>query len=190
MERNKTGIGGVVKRMRGGAGISKELVASIQDSKAEFVKSHNELRDRYMIDGKTIANWDKRFKLNIPKDATPTQCKELVRDLAELHHEATFYYSQASMAEKAILGRREAEHRAAYADALAESGRGTKPVPATTLKTMSDKAVQEIDDILVNASITREFWKEKIEHLKYLYKLINDITINIGYEIKLQPGAS
>lgn len=190
MERDNSGIGSIVKRLKNDPGISKKLVEKVQAGKAEFVKSHKELTDRYMINGKTISDWNNHFKLNIPKDATPTQCKEIMRDLAELHHEATFYYSQASMTEKAVLGRREAEHREAYANGLTESSKALKPTPATTLKITADKAVQEIDDILVNAQITQAFWKERIEHLKYLYKLVNDITINTGYEIKLQPGAS
>jgi len=70
-------------------------------------------------------------------------------------------------------------------DELSQYKTSGKSPAATTLKTLADSKVQEYDDLIVNSQINKEFWKNIIDHLKYLYKVVNDITINTGYEIKI-----
>lgn len=167
---------------------AKDFIEKVKDSKETFNRVNEKFYTQYKIDGKTMPEWREHFYVKVEKDAHPSRCKALLAELSEKHQEASFYYSRAGALEKAYGSEREKAYRERYRETTdARTGKDGKAPASTTLQTIASNAVQEYDDVIYNAQIVKDFWKGIIEQLKYSYKLINDITINNGYEIKMSP---
>lgn len=170
---------------------AKEFIDKVKDSKETFNRVNEKFYTQYKIDGRTMPQWREHFHIKIDKDAHPSLCKELLAKLSELHQEASFYYARACALEKAYGSEREKAYREAYRETTNQrTGKDGRAPASTTIQTIANNEVQEYDDVIYNSQIVKDFWKGIIEQLKYSYKLINDITINNGYEIKMNPPSN
>ena len=158
----------------------KEFITKVRDSKETFNRVHDKFYANYRINGKTMPEWQDYFRVDIPKDLSPSGCKELLASLAAAYHEASFYYTSAGALDKAYGSEREKEYRKVYKRVADErTGTDKKTAAATTLATLADEEVQEFDDVIYNAQLTKDFWKSILDQLKYTFKVLNDITINL-----------
>lgn len=165
---------------------TKEVMERIRDGKNKYNKLHSVFKKNFTLEGKSLAEIQDHFSITVPKDANIQTCKELMGKLAKLHHEATFFLNISAVIDKSLILNKDKAYREAYnAEIKSYTDKGKSIPAAATLKAIADLHTQDSDDMMTNAAISKEFWKNIINHLKYLQKLLNDITINNGYEIKL-----
>lgn len=166
---------------------AKEFINKVKESKETFNRVHDKFYAAYRINGKIMPEWQDYFKIDIPKDISPIECIGMLAELAAKYHEASFYYSSASALDKAYGSEREKEYRKVYRRVTDErTGTDKKTAAATTLATLADQEVQEFDDVIYNAQLTKDFWKSILDQLKYSFKVLNDITINNSLELKME----
>lgn len=165
---------------------AKEFIKKVRESKETFNRVHDKFYASYRINGKTMPEWQDYFKVDIPKDISPIGCIGMLAELAAKYHEASFYYSSAGALDKAYGAEREKEYRKIYKRVTDErTGPDKKTAAATTLSTLADQEVQQFDDVIYNAQLTKDFWKSILDQLKYTFKVLNDITINNSLELKI-----
>lgn len=164
-----------------------QVLKDIADSKKEFTEMCDAF-DAFKIEEKTIKEWHEYFRVTIPPDADTTICKQIASNLGKLHHLATYYFNKSASVEKAFSIKKDREYMVAYNKKVKEYKDAGKSLPAAkTLETGAKEAVRDLDNVISNAELAKDFWRKKIEHLKFMHKLLNDVTINNGYEIKLGP---
>lgn len=166
----------------------KEFIGKVRDSKETFNRVHDKFYAAYRINGKTMPEWQDYFKVDIPKDISPIECIGMLAELAAKYHEASFHYASSGALDKAYGSEREKEYRKVYKRVTDErTGADKKTAAATTLATLADQEVQEFDDVIYNAQLTKDFWKSILDQLKYTFKVLNDITINNSLDLKVNP---
>ena len=161
----------------------KSVIASIKSGKDTFRKVQKKLYDQYSIDGKTMNEWKEHFKIQIPPDANASVLKGVSSDLATKYHEATFHYNKALAVDKMYTAAKDKEYRVKYTAEVKAAG--IKKPTAAALQNKVGADLQHYDDVIDNAKFALDFWKGIIDDLKYAMKAATNITINIGYELKV-----
>lgn len=165
---------------------AKKLIDDLRNAKETFKIVHEQFYKQYTIDDKTLEEWQEEFYVKIPKDANIDQCREIASQLADLHHKATFYLNRSSAEDTAFVSAKDKEYRKEYSAQVTRRQANKEKLPAaSTLKTITEERVQQYDDVILSAQLVKEFWKKNLEHLKYVSKLLNDMVIINGYEIKV-----
>lgn len=162
-----------------------DSMKEVKGSKKTFSSVSRTLHDQYLIDGKTVKEWKAYFRVNIPKDANATICKAILAEVAEKYHEATFHYNDALIVDKTYTAAREKSYRVEYTKEI--DAAGSKKPTAAAIQNKVGVNLQHYDDVTDNARLCLEFWKGVLEQLKYYMKVLTNITINIGYELKTAP---
>lgn len=186
MDSSKKIVTSALRQMKSDDDTAKDFIEKVKESKDTFNRVYDKFYKQYQIDGKTMPEWQEHFKVDVPKDCDVYKCKEILAKLATLHHEASYYYSRSSAIDKAYNSEREKEYRKEYKKTVTEMTTEGKKLPAAgTLSALASEKVQEFDDVIYNSQLTKDFWKSVIEQLKYTFKVVNDMTINNGYELKI-----
>ena len=189
MDSSRKIVTSAMRGMKADDDTARKFIEKVKESKETFNKVYDRFYSQYQIDGKTMPEWQEHFKVEVPRDADIYKCKEILSRLADLHHEASYYYSRSSAIDKAYNSEREKEYRKEYKKTVTDMTTEGRKLPAAgTLAAIASEKVQEFDDVIYNSQLVKDFWKSVIEQLKYAYKVVNDITIINGYELRINSS--
>jgi|SRR5579863_4098744 len=164
-----------------------EILLSLKKGKSVYDVFSGDFRTRYLIAGKTLADWETNFKIKVPSGASPAECKELDVKLMALHSEATFHAASAKAVLQALKRGIDTEMNSRKTALVAEYANKNEKLPAaSTLESMVRAQIDDIDGAMMSAVIASAFWQDILEHLAYCRKLIENISINNGIEAKLK----
>lgn len=164
---------------------SLSLLEHLKIGKGVYEGFITNFRSQYLIAGKTIKDWEKQFKIHIPEDASPANCKQLDVQLMQLHQEATFNRASARAALQALKRGADNELNSTKAAMVAQYETSNNKLPAaTTLDSLAKDKVKDVDGALMAATVASNFWEDILEHLAFCRKLLENISINNGIEAK------
>jgi hypothetical protein len=151
------------------------------------------LNKQYLIYGKSMNEWKRQFKLSIPENPDPAQCKVISSKLANHFHEATFYYSLAEAQLDALASGEFREYTQTFEKMVAEYRKKnpTKSLPAQkTLETLAHGKMLDVKGAMNNARIAKNFWKRILEGLTEVRKNLELVTRNNYIQLQLEPRGS
>ncbi len=166
-----------------------DLLVKMKAGKSVYEMFQANFRNQYLIAGKTIDDWEKKFKIHIPEDSSPQRCKELDIKLMELHQEATFNKASSGAILQALKRGVDSElHTSKTALVVQYEANHAKLPAAATLESMAKDQIKDVDGAVMAANIAVDFWKDILEHLAFCRKLLENISINNGIEAKASKG--
>jgi len=169
---------------------AEELMDHTRDGKLVAQIFGDALDKQYTIHGRSMRDWRNQFKLNIPENPDPAQCKMLAAKLATHFHEATFYYSLAEAQLDALASGEFKEYTQTFEIMVAEHKKKypNKSLPAQkTLETLAHGQMLDLKGAMNNARITKQFWKRILEGLTEVRKNLELITRNNYMQLQLEP---
>ena len=81
---------------------AEELLDSLRKGKGVFDIFSENFRKQYLIQGRTLEQWERQFKITIPSELDPSRCKAMDINLMELNQEASFYKATADATLQAL----------------------------------------------------------------------------------------
>ena len=169
---------------------AEELMDHTRDGKLVAEIFGEALSKQYTIHGKSMEEWYRQFKLKIPENPDPAQCKEIAAKLASHFHEATFYYSLAEAQLDALASGEFKEYTQTFEAMVADHKQNfpNKSLPAQkTLETLANGKMLSVKGARNNARIAKNFWKRILEGLTEVRKNLELITRNNYMQIQLEP---
>jgi hypothetical protein len=166
---------------------SDNLFQKTQDGEDIFSAFSGRIQKNLLIFDKTIDEWWKHFGLRIDYDnLNPENCKELLKKIANLYQEASYYYSLASSSSDALESSQSSSHTEKYAEVVnSYRDKGEKVPAAATVDQLVRAEQDEIYNAIATSKITRNFFKTILDSLNTCRKTIDTATINSGIEAKL-----
>ena len=158
----------------------------IHDLFAENMKRH------LLINGKSMDQWEKEFKIYIKTDnLTPQICKQFDLTLLELYQEASFYYATASAKLQVIKRGGDSTFRDKFFAITEEYRCANKKLPAaTTLENLAKVENDDLESAQAIAEVEKSFWSDILDHLSHCRKLIENATFNNNTEAKMFLSAN
>lgn len=136
---------------------------------------------------KTLFEWANHLMINVPKlsDLSVDTFRQILLDLIENTQIASNYYSLASSMVEAISGgsniRRSDIIRSIVNNYAA---RNAKRPAAAVIERMADSYLSTTVPTSIAAKIVKNFWKQRLETLLELRKLVEQIGMSLHVEIK------
>jgi hypothetical protein len=163
-----------------------DILESLKKGKSVYDVFSADFRTRYLIAGKTLAEWESKFKIKIPEQANPHECKNLDTKLMELHQEATFNLASSKAVMQALKRGIDTEMNSRKTALVQQYTNNKAKLPAAaTLESMARSQIDDVDGAMMSALIASNFWQDLIDHISFCRKLLENITINNGIEGKM-----
>lgn len=168
---------------------AEELLTSIKKSKSVYDAFAVSFRTRYQISGHTIEEWEKEYKVVVPEDLNPQQCKQFDIRLMGMHQEISFFRAAARAILQALSKGSETQYRSKFSALVAEyKQRGEKLPAAATLESLARIDLDDVDGALMAANIANNFWEDILKHLDYCRKLVESIAMSNGIQAKMDSN--
>ncbi len=165
---------------------AEELLDLIKKHKVVYDVFASQFRTCYLIAGKTIEEWEGEFKIEIPEDSNPNDCKRLDLQLLGLHQQATFFRAAARAVLQALKKGNQTQYRSKFSAIVAEhKSRNEKLPAAATLESLARIELDDVEGAMMGATIASDFWEDILEHLNYCRRLVENIIIATGIEAKI-----
>jgi hypothetical protein len=166
-----------------------KMITDLRKGKDIHEQFAQAIQDRMTIQGKTIEQWRNHFKIKIPDNPDIVACKAVDMQLMGLYQEASFLKAMAEAA--ALLQKKgyDTQYRERFEALVSQYRTEDKKLPAKeTLEALARNNVDEVETGLAYAELAVRFWKEIVENLNYLRKIIENVTINNSVESRVLRG--
>ncbi len=168
---------------------ANELVSQLRDGKALHDEYRRAFDEQYLVVGRLINDWKEYFRIDIPADLSPQQCREFDSKILSLYQEATFYKLSCEARLKSLKGTSNSTFRRNFTALVAEyKQKGLKLPSKDTLEHLANETISDISDAMLHAEIELGVWKDIISSLDNSRKIIEAISISLGVEAKLLRG--
>lgn len=165
---------------------AEELLESIKKHKNIYDQFAISFRTRYLIAGKTIEQWETEFKIAVPEDLNPQQCKEFDIRLMGMHQEVTFFRAAARAILQALTKGSQTQFRGKFSALVAEYKQKNEKLPAAaTLESLARVDLDDVDGAIMAANIAMGFWEDITKHLDFCRKLVESIAMSNGIQAKM-----
>lgn len=150
------------------------------------------MRKQLLINGKTMEQWEDRFKIKIPTDdLTPAICRQYDYKLLELNQEASFYHAIAGAKLQMIKRGGDSTYRDKFFAIVQEYKEKNIKLPAAaTLENLAKVETDDVESAQSIAEVERDFWSDILNHLSSCRKIIENATFNSSIEAKLNVNAN
>ena len=168
---------------------SQELFSRADSGEEIFSSFSERVKNNLLIYDKTISEWWSHFGIRIEEDnLNPEVCKQLLKRIANLYQEASFYYSWSSSSSNALESSQSSSHTERYAAVVNDyRGKGEKVPAASTIEQLVKADQDEVYSAIATAKISKDFFKTILDSLNTTRRIIETATINSGIEAKLNP---
>lgn len=162
-----------------------DMILNLRQGKDIHEQFAEAVQDRMMIQGKTMDQWRKHFRIEIPENPDITACKEVDMVLMEKYQEASFLKAMADASHLLQKKGYETQYRQKFEALVSEYKQSGKKLPAKdTLSALAAGKVDDIETGVTYAELAVRFWKEILDNLNYVRKVIENATINNSVEAK------
>lgn len=153
---------------------SKEQIArKLQDTQefCNIIKDH--LGQNFLVEGKTMVEWKKYFKIAIPEEISFATIVNLGQEIWMKYQRAA-YFRDAQQVQLAIMEQSKSDrYNTTYNNLRADTQQKTgKPLAAESCKIAATLAVQELDNAISNQRVIHTFWVKTCDTLTELRKLL------------------
>lgn len=162
-----------------------ELLRTVEEGAAVYSELTANFIDKFEFYGKTLAEWATEMLIEIPSGIDEKQLKELLVELGNKYQRASNYYSVAYTLSKAFGGGSEMKKSDVINALVANYTHQNKKRPAgAILERMADSYLKSTVSTRVAAGIVRDFWKQRIDTMQDLRRLLEQIGMNLAVTMK------
>jgi len=146
---------------------------------------------KVLISGKTLAEWRSYFTITIPPDLNPQTCIDILSGLAGLYQEAAFFKTRADRtAQHLSQAAKLAFNKEFHLQIDSYRDKNARLPSKDTLEVMAEQKIVELRTAEQSSKIELSFWKDVIDNLSTVRKILEQITINLGIERKMLLSGS
>jgi len=144
------------------------------------------MRKHLYINGKSLDALEERFKIKIQTDnLSPQICQLYDMKLMELNQEASFYHAVSAAKAQMLKRSNDSTYRDKFYALVQEYKALDKKLPANaTLESLARVEIDDHESAQAIAEIEKGFWKDILDHLANMRKLIENATFNSSIEMK------
>jgi hypothetical protein len=140
---------------------------------------------KYLLDGKSIQEWENYFRVNIPKDVNTRTCILYANEVMTKFNIATMYKREAEASLLVCKTAYQEQYRIEYAKLIESYTSENKKTPAKdTIVTLVENKLNDLSGTINHAEIALSFWKDIINNLSNARKTIEHIIICLSVEAK------
>ncbi len=166
---------------------SDSLLESLRSGKKVYEEFFKVFKEKYLINGLSFQELEKKFRLSIPENLSLQECRGLESRLLDLHQEASFYKASSRATTQALKKGSDTEYRIKYSSLVASyEAPGSKLPAAKTLEALAKNHTDDVDSAIMAASIALDFWEDILSHLAFCRKILENIIIGYSIEAKLK----
>lgn len=164
------------------------MIANIEKALADFKVLEEQLKDKLIVSGKTLAEWqDEFFSVNFSGTFTPLKCRRIGEQLFRMNQIASRFFSAASSRAHSIGEIYSFSYRATYKKAVTESLAHAGKIPAATLiETITKADTDELAALVTVAELEKIFWRDVINYLTRARKQLENISMNNALMNKIE----
>lgn len=164
---------------------AKTLVSNLRKGKELHDAFGLAFEDRYLIAKQSFQYWKEHFKIEIPTDLNPQQCRDLNIEILRLYQEATFYKLLVDGRSESLKGTNYSSYRQAFTRLVQQYKDSGQRLPSKdTLETLANESTKDITDAIVHTDIELAFWKGIINSLDTCRKILETVSISLSVEAK------
>lgn len=146
-----------------------------------------ELHGKFLLGNKSLSEWKNHFTVEVPAELNTTTGLEINLKLLSLWQEASFYHSVANIKLQLMKNGCEQAIRDEYFQLVENyKSQGGKPPAAATLEALAKNQHTDTISALTLAQLEKDFWKDIVTQLRGVRKLLENSTMNIAIDQKME----
>ena len=144
---------------------SEALFEKTDKGEEVFHSFSKRVKDNLLIYDKTIPEWWQHFGLRIDyENLNPENCKEILKKIANLYQEASYWYSLSCASSEALESSQSSNHTEKHAEIVKSyRDKGEKIPAAATLEQLVKADQDEIYSAIATAKIAQNFFKKILD---------------------------
>lgn len=171
-----------------------KVILSIMKGKDDQDKVGEGLKRSYKIEDRTILEWEEFFRIHIPEDPYPAECRQILIMIGNRYEEATRLSREYQIRKQLLQAIYEAQYNSSfveeYNEALGTKCDGGRMPSKEVLERKAKERTTEYEDMMIHADVIHQFFKQITDKLGNQRKIIEGISITHGIEAKLAPLSS
>lgn len=162
-----------------------ELLGVVMEGAEIYAQLTEAFIDEFEFYGKTLRDWATEMMISIPDKLDEETFRAKLIELAQKTQRASNYYSTAASLAKAFGSGSEIRKSDLINAIVAKYASENKKRPAATvIERMADSYLKSSVSTRVAAGIVRDFWKQRLEQLDVMRKILEQIGMSLHVEIK------
>lgn len=165
----------------------EELLESIKSGAEVYSHITTGFAKEFLFYDKTLYEWSLYFMIDLPssKDLTPDIYRDLYLEIGTKTQIASNYASVAQSMQKSVSSGNKMK-RADIIRAIVDgyASRGAKRPSGAILEQMADSYLKSTVTTRVAAEIVADFWKQRLEILRDLRKILEQVGMSLHVEMK------
>lgn len=162
-----------------------ELLLTVEEGAAVYSELTANFIEKFEFYGQTLSEWATEMMIEIPQDIDEKQMRRILVELGNKYQRASNYYSVAYSLSKAFGGGSEMKKSDVINALVANYTRQNKKRPAgAILERMADSYLKSTVSTRVAAGIVRDFWKQRLDTMQDLRRLLEQIGMNLAVTMK------
>lgn len=165
----------------------EQILQTIQSGAAVYSQVTSSFIQDFVFYDKTLYEWTNHLMIDIPeaKDLDEIQFRSLLVKLATNTQKASNYYTLANSMSNAIAGGNSIKKSDVInAIVLNFQARGATRPAATVIERMAESYMSSTVSARVAAGIVKSFWKERLDTLEKMRKILEQIGMSLHVELK------
>jgi hypothetical protein len=159
-----------------------------------FLKQNKNLQDEfgeklenlYLIEEKTIPQWEEEFKVDIPVGPSPADCRLVLTEIGKRYEEASRLYRKCLARRDSLYLIYTSQYDDTFFQVYSEAKEKSTRMPGKDiLEKVTKSSIRDYREALDHAEIAVAFFKQMCDKLSNNRKIIEGINITLGIEAKL-----
>jgi len=156
---------------------------------AEFLKELGAyLDDNFLVEGYTLSQWKKYFKIELPEDVSFPVIVEKAKEITSKYQKAAYYRDKQNVQMNILEQSESEEYGKAYNHARIENERKfNKPLAAESCKMAAADTpkVKGLKDAIATQGVIRDFWVKTCSTLVEVRKLLEQMGYALSADARL-----
>lgn len=165
-----------------------DAITSLGPSKILSDDFKGKLLESYLIDGKTLEEWDELIAVKISPSASTFECREVLVGVIHKLQQVSRHHRGAKIAESMLKVTYEEKFAEAFSSIFNEISQNSsgKRLPAKdTITSMADHKVSMFKQAYLHAQTVTQFFEQLSTKLFAQREAIKGILIALGIEVKI-----
>jgi len=164
------------------------VLTSLRATKSVRDQLSEKLKNLYLLDGKTMAEWEEHFHVGVTSDMDLTQCKMALCRVAELYQEVSVLKRRAQFEKKVLDKTLSIQFSSKFMELYTERKNekaGSRPPGKDIVEHETTSEMREDYGVAIHTEVIYSFFTEIERSLVETRKQLEDIQMNLGIEAKI-----
>lgn len=165
----------------------EEINQKLLEAQEFLIELEKHIDKNLYIDGRTLPQWKRYFEIDIPDDVNPAVLIRLSAEIFKKYQVAANYRDRENIQMTILEQSKFERYHEAYINAQEQNKKQYgKPLAADSCKAVATVATLQIETIILNKKVIKDFWSKMCETLVELRKLLELMGYAITADSKAQ----